>query len=169
MISNLLSLKYSFAYGSLLLLESLSCLVRRLDQPCPTPFTSPCLTQLNSRGQLGLTEGVVHFVKFFQLTDLPEESVKMGWSCSSAWITCLRRFRCSFIASIEDLLFSDQTTVCNFEYRLVEWLILVVAVSVCCSHLIGMLVLLSPPAVTVPQLPIAFISRGKSVRAHLHL
>ena len=137
--------------------------------PVQPHLHSPCLTQLDSREQLGSTRRSCPFRQVYPNNGLARREREMGLSCSSAWMTCLRRFRCSFIANIEDLLFPDQTTVCNFEYRLMEWLILVVAVSVGCSHLIGVLVLLSPPAVTVPQLPIAFISRGKSVRAHLHL
>lgn len=81
---------------------------------------------------------------------------------------CLRRFRCSLIANIEDLLLFDQTAICDSKSRLVEWFLLVEAVSVRCSHLIGVLVLLSPPAVTVPQLPVTFITRCESVRTRLH-
>ena len=126
--------------------------------PVQPHLHSPCLTQLDSREQLGSTRRSCPFRQVYPNNGLARREREMGWSCSSARLACSRELRCSFITSIEDLLFPDQTAICNFEYWLVEWLVLVVTISVGCSHLIGVLVPLSPPAVAIPQLPVAFIT-----------
>lgn len=70
----------------------------------------------------------------------------MGWQCSSAWLVRLSRLRCSFVINIENLLFPDQTTGCDLESGLVEGFVLVETVSVGCSDLVSVLVLLCSPA-----------------------
>jgi len=75
----------------------------------------------------------------------------------------LREFQLSLVAHIKDKFLSLQTAICDLKSRLVEWFVLVVAISVGCPHLIGMLVLLRYPPVTVPQLSVAFITGGERV------
>ena len=89
----------------------------------------------------------------------------MGWRRSSK---CLRRFHRSLVAHIEGLFLSFQTTVCNLENWLVERFLLVEAVSVRSSILIGVLIRLGSPVVAIPQLPVAFVARGESVGSWLY-
>jgi len=72
--------------------------------------------------------------------------------------------RLSFVTHIKDLLFSDKTTVCDLQGRLMEWFVDIEAHSVAGSVLVGVLVLLSLPALTVPKLSVAFIAGGVGVR-----
>lgn len=83
------------------------------------------------------------------------------------WTKCLRKFHQSFVVNIKDLFLSFQTTICNLESWLVERFILVETVSVTSSPLIGVLILLSSPVVTIPQLSVAFITRREGVRSWL--
>ena len=79
-----------------------------------------------------------------------------------------RRWR-SLVSDIKDLLSSLQTTVCDLELWLVEGLGLVKAVTVRSSELIGVLVLLSLPGGTIPELAIALVATLHGVRASVHL
>ena len=75
---------------------------------------------------------------------------------------------CSFVFHIEDSLFFGEASSCDLQLWLVERLVLVEAISVGCSDLVSVLVLLSLPALTIPELPIALIAWSKSVWARLH-
>ena len=81
--------------------------------------------------------------------------------------TGLASTACSFVSHIKDFLFFDEASSCDLQLWLVERLVLVEAISVGCSDLVSVLVLLSLPALTIPELPVALIAWGKSVWARL--
>ena len=77
----------------------------------------------------------------------------------------LKLRRHSFVSDIEDVLLSDKTTICDLQGWLMEWFVDIEAHSVAGSVLVGVLVLLSLPAFTVPQLSVAFIAGRVRVRS----
>ena len=120
---------------------------------------SPFLIQLNFL-PLGHSRGMS---QIHPCNRLKWKRVEMSWRFSNAWMVRLMRICRSFVKSIKDLLFSNETTICDLENGLVEWFILVVAVSVGSSHLISVLVLLCSPVISIPQLPVAFIPGAKRI------
>ena len=64
----------------------------------------------------------------------------------------------SFVSHIKHFLFLSQTSSSHFELWLVEWLVLVESIPVGSSDLVSMLIFLCFPALTVPELPVAFIA-----------
>jgi len=84
--------------------------------------------------------------------------------CSSPSIKDLQILLRSLVDGVKDVLFSSETTISDLQLRLVEGFINVEAHSVACSVLISVLILLSLPALAVPQLSVAFIARSVCVR-----
>ena len=69
----------------------------------------------------------------------------------------------SFVSHIKHFLFLSQTSSSDFELWLVEWLVLVESIPVGSSDLVSMLIFLCFPALTVPELPVAFIAWSERV------
>ena len=65
---------------------------------------------------------------------------------------------CSFVSHIKHFLFLSQTSSSDFKLWLVEWFVLVESIPVGSSDLVSMLIFLCFPALTVPELPVAFIA-----------
>lgn len=82
--------------------------------------------------------------------------------------TGLASTACSFVSHIEDFLFFNKTSSGDLQFWLVERFVLVEAISVGSSDLVSVLVLLSLPALTIPELPVALITWSKGVWARLY-
>lgn len=63
------------------------------------------------------------------------------------------------ITAIEEDLLPGETSICNANLILVEWLVFVEVVAVTSSHLVGVQILLIHPESAVPKLTVALIAR----------
>ena len=74
----------------------------------------------------------------------------------------------SFVGHVKDFLLPSQASSGDLELWLVEWLILVESIPVGGPDHVSVLVLLSLPALAVPQLSVAFVARAEGVGTGLN-
>jgi len=86
------------------------------------------------------------------------EVVVRLWSVLSLKGNSSARLQASLVFDIEDLLLSLQATIGNLKLRLVERLWLVEAITVRSPELVSVLILLSLPGCSIPELTIALVA-----------
>ena len=75
----------------------------------------------------------------------------------------------SLVCNVEDLLLTNQTTICHLQLGLLERLGLVDRVSVCGAILVSVKVLLGPPGRAIPQLTVTLVSAVHCVGPAMNL
>jgi len=97
------------------------------------------------------------------------EVVVRLWSVLSLKGNSSARLQASLVFNIEDLLLSLQATIGNLKLRLVERLWLVEAITVRSPELVSVLIFLSLPGCSIPELTIALVATLHGVGAPMHL
>ena len=75
----------------------------------------------------------------------------------------------SVVSTVKEEFLSLQASVCHLSDIFVEWFWNIEVVSIAGSHLVGVQVLLVDPVGSVPELAIALITGGQSVRPFVDL